>query len=147
MKIKSIAECSPWSILQYIWPALSDNWYWKPIFVFLREAVLQSFYCIYVMDKLYGIKLDGRFPSNKKGLVCLLRFFYFTETIWKVNVVRMSEMGLIWWRQRYAEINTSGLPIWQSHVCCQQGVLLGQSCNCVWLWLRVVVRNKRYNSA
>ena len=31
MKVKSIAECSPWSILQYFWPALSDNWYWKPI--------------------------------------------------------------------------------------------------------------------
>ena len=27
MKVKSIAECSPWSILQYFWPALSDNWH------------------------------------------------------------------------------------------------------------------------
>ena len=26
MKVKSIAECSLWSILQYFWPALSDNW-------------------------------------------------------------------------------------------------------------------------
>ena len=26
MKVKSIAECSPWGILQYFWPALSDNW-------------------------------------------------------------------------------------------------------------------------
>ena len=25
MKVKSIAECSPWSILQYFWPALTDN--------------------------------------------------------------------------------------------------------------------------
>ena len=34
MKIKSIAECSPWIILQYMyfWPALSNNWSWKPIF-------------------------------------------------------------------------------------------------------------------
>ena len=23
MKVKSIAECSPWSILQYFWPALA----------------------------------------------------------------------------------------------------------------------------
>ena len=29
MKVESIAECSPWSILQYFWPALSDNWSWK----------------------------------------------------------------------------------------------------------------------
>ena len=27
MKVKSIAGCSPWSILQYFSPALSDNWY------------------------------------------------------------------------------------------------------------------------
>ena len=32
MKVKSIAECSPWSILQYFWPALSNKWFWKPIF-------------------------------------------------------------------------------------------------------------------
>ena len=25
MNVKSIAECSPWCILQF-WPALSDNW-------------------------------------------------------------------------------------------------------------------------
>ena len=31
MKVDSIAECSPWSILQYVWLALSDNWSWKPI--------------------------------------------------------------------------------------------------------------------
>ena len=31
MKVKSIAECSPWSILQYFWPALRDNWPWKSI--------------------------------------------------------------------------------------------------------------------
>ena len=32
MKVKSIVECSPWSILQYFWSALSNNWSWKPIF-------------------------------------------------------------------------------------------------------------------
>ena len=32
MKVESIADYSPWSILQYFWPALSDNWSWKPIF-------------------------------------------------------------------------------------------------------------------
>ena len=31
MKVESIAECSPWSILQYIWPALRDN-SWKQFF-------------------------------------------------------------------------------------------------------------------
>ena len=32
MKDKSIAECSPRSIRQYFWPALSDYWSWKAIF-------------------------------------------------------------------------------------------------------------------
>ena len=32
MKVESIVEYSPWSILQYFWPALSNNWSWKPIF-------------------------------------------------------------------------------------------------------------------
>ena len=31
MKVESIAECSPWSILQYFLPALSDNWSSNPI--------------------------------------------------------------------------------------------------------------------
>ena len=31
MKVESIAECSPWSILQYFWPALSDNRSWIPV--------------------------------------------------------------------------------------------------------------------
>ena len=44
MKVKSNAECSPWSILQCFWPELSDNWSRKPICVF-RVAVLHRFYC------------------------------------------------------------------------------------------------------
>ena len=32
MKVKSIAECSKGSILQYFWPALSNNRSWKTIF-------------------------------------------------------------------------------------------------------------------
>ena len=38
MKVESIAECSPWSILQYFWPASSDNWSWKPIFCLFESG-------------------------------------------------------------------------------------------------------------
>ena len=38
MKVESIAECSPWSILQFFWPALSDIWSWKPIFGLLESG-------------------------------------------------------------------------------------------------------------
>ena len=46
MKVKSIAECSPWTILQYFWPALSDNW--SSVFDPFGVAVLHRFYCMYI---------------------------------------------------------------------------------------------------
>ena len=56
MKVKSIAECSPWGILQYFWPALSDNWSWKPIFGLFESGrftqILHRFYCIVVNNDL-----------------------------------------------------------------------------------------------
>ena len=47
MKVENIAECSLWNILQYFWPALSDNWSWKPIFGVLFEWPLQTGFTIY----------------------------------------------------------------------------------------------------
>ena len=38
MKVKSIAECSHWSILQYFLPALNDNWSQKQISVFFLSS-------------------------------------------------------------------------------------------------------------
>ena len=38
MEVKSIAECSSWSIMQYFWPALTDNLYWESILVFFLVA-------------------------------------------------------------------------------------------------------------
>ena len=42
MKVESIAECSPWSILQYFWPTLSDNRNWKPVFLFFMSDRLKQ---------------------------------------------------------------------------------------------------------
>ena len=43
IKIESIAE----NILQYFLPALSDNWYCKPIFVLFESGrFTHMFYCI-----------------------------------------------------------------------------------------------------
>ena len=71
MKAKSIAECSPLSILQYIWPALSDNWSWKPIFdlfesdhftqVLLYIKELKSCYILYIIES------SGSTYSNVSG--------------------------------------------------------------------------------
>ena len=69
MKVKSIADNPFWSILQYFWPALRDNWSWKPIFglfesgrftlVLLYSSKLSlSLYAKY--NKLYFSTLMGR---------------------------------------------------------------------------------------
>ena len=42
MKVESIAECSKESILQYFWPALSENRHWKPILVFFLSGRLRQ---------------------------------------------------------------------------------------------------------
>ena len=48
MKVKSIEECSPWSILQYVCPALSDNWIWKPIFCLFESDRFRQVY-LYIL--------------------------------------------------------------------------------------------------
>ena len=62
MKVESVAECSKGSILQYFWPALSENWSRKPFFVFLRVVVLYRFYCtcITVIFWRNGFEGDSR---------------------------------------------------------------------------------------
>ena len=38
-----------WSILQYFWPALSDNWSWKPIFAIFESGQFRSFTVILIL--------------------------------------------------------------------------------------------------
>ena len=46
MKVESNAECSPRSILQYFWPALSNNWYF--LSGRLRQVLLYNQKSIYI---------------------------------------------------------------------------------------------------
>ena len=50
MKVESIAECSPWSILQNFWLSLSDNRSWKPFLVFFEWPLKTGFtvQCIWI---------------------------------------------------------------------------------------------------
>ena len=59
MKVESIAECSPWSILQYFWPALNDNRSWKPILVFFLRQVL-----LYVLNGVVQLVFLGFGTKN-----------------------------------------------------------------------------------
>ena len=81
MTVKSIAECSPWSILQYFWPALSDNWYWKPSLVFflscrLRQVLLYTYrsMCTYLFQlNMIYVALNICHECNQDILIWSLR--------------------------------------------------------------------------
>ena len=47
MMVESISECSPWSILQYFWPAFSDNWSWKPIISIFECGQFSQVFSVY----------------------------------------------------------------------------------------------------
>ena len=50
MKVESIAEC-PWSILQYFWLALSDNWVWNPIFDLFESGHFTQVFLYHINEK------------------------------------------------------------------------------------------------
>ena len=56
MKVESITECSPWSILQYFWPALSNNWSCKPVFGLLFEWQLKTGFTVHLQTVKTQIK-------------------------------------------------------------------------------------------
>ena len=77
MKVESIGECSPRSIGQYFWPALSNNWSWKPIFGLFEsghftQVLLYSFF-------VPGMENNGAVHLTKvmsEIIVCDLLVFY-----------------------------------------------------------------------
>ena len=54
-----LLTCVKGSILQYFWPALSDNWYGKPILVFLRVTVLDCDFYLYRPWSRFPNYIDG----------------------------------------------------------------------------------------
>ena len=66
MKVKSIAECSHWSILQYFCPALSKNRSRKPILGLLFEWSLKTGFAVYI-----GLQIASGYSLE----VCQVRCF------------------------------------------------------------------------
>ena len=76
MKIKSIAECSHLSVLQNFWPALSDNWSWKPISGHLviesgrfTQVLLYIQAQLAAYKKLISMSVDTRLDKNTNRLL------------------------------------------------------------------------------
>ena len=66
MKVKSIAECSSWSILQYFWPALSDNQSWKPNFGLRFGWPLKAGFTVLLLCHA-SLLISGNLKRLKKG--------------------------------------------------------------------------------
>ena len=86
MKAESIAEC-PWSILQYFWPALNDNWSWKPIFDLFESGRFTQVLLYYQplvggkknIDTVvyFGVHPKSFSHKNQLGLIKILRILIF----------------------------------------------------------------------
>ena len=59
MKVKSIAECF---ILQYFWPALSDNWSWKPCFGLFESGHFRQVY-FNLKEKISRRQESNHYPA------------------------------------------------------------------------------------
>ena len=67
MKVESIAACSPWSILQYFWPALSDYWSWKPIFCLFESGRFTQalLYVLFFSPMNFGCCSESCQPASR----------------------------------------------------------------------------------
>ena len=74
MKVESIAECSksPWSILQYFWPALSNNLSWKPTFSLFESG-------LFIQVLLY---LQKSFTIVRAELKLFAHCHFWVELVW-----------------------------------------------------------------
>ena len=79
MKVESIAECSPWSILQYFWPALRDNRSWKPILIFFLSGCLRQV----LLYWLSGLKFTKCLSELQTG-----------NTLIRLLLKKQSDLGL-----------------------------------------------------
>ena len=91
VKIESIAECSPRSILQYMyfWSALSDSWYWNPILVFFLSGRLrQVLLYLYLKNHFFLGKLlsETFFPGKSYSVISFFgaNQFYWHLHFWEI---------------------------------------------------------------
>ena len=95
MKVESIAECSLWSILQYLWPALSINW--SSFFSGrLRQVLLYNRQSIYLYAYKCLCQCVGKVITQMSTVVSLMclgpsfqkrtHHFLLHESLWPINL-------------------------------------------------------------
>ena len=90
MKLESIAKCSLWSILQCFWPALSNNWSWKPIF-----GCFESHRFRQVLLYMYLPRIVITNPHMRMRLATVWQTTPFLYGFWWVNVPMEEEKWVL----------------------------------------------------
>ena len=91
MKVRSIAKYSNWSILQYFWPALSDNWSSKPIFGLFESGRFRQVYCN-VRWVCSVVRADGE--NAPYGRLCS-PYVYISEAMMKNHIIQKQQQKKI----------------------------------------------------
>ena len=102
MEVESIAECSKGSILQYFWPAICDNWYWKTIFGVIFEWPLKTGFTVVnglltpCCSYLFLIR-DSEFLFHKLILTKPVRSIDTTPRTWRSTTKPLARWNFSWW--------------------------------------------------
>ena len=69
MQVTSIAECSPWSILQYFWPSLNYHLSLSPLFCLFLSGRLRQvlLYIIEMEQKVQNFPKNVETDNSEKG--------------------------------------------------------------------------------
>ena len=108
MKVERFAECSPWSILQYFWPALSDNGSWKPILVFILSGRLRQVLLYMGNFEWLPSRISVEIPPLNITFVRLLANMFSLTPVHQIELLRpVFHMSDLMWLSARASVETS----------------------------------------
>ena len=144
MKVESIAECSPWSILRYFWPALSCHWSCKAILCLFESGRFTKG----LLYLLYISSLMMHWEAFKS--LCMLNYWMFHSNIIKGVILpkcytpgplSTSNNGCFWFQGGHG--GGSIVACYWCWCLCAYGYIFGQSVvlqrcvlSIVWQWSR-----------
>ena len=123
MKVESIAECSLWSILQYFWPALSDDWSWIKLYFiciiydkYTKQHRIQHYNTIYHYTN--GIQKKVKWLIFLEQLVLKTNFRSFWEwlfyTGFTVLLNTLPTGDVCWWSLQIVRIHSESIAPWEN---------------------------------
>ena len=121
MKVKSIAECSHWSILQYFWPALSDNRYWKPFFCVHFEWLLKTVLTVdlfFLFAKPY-VRQKTDLVSDL-SLILVDNFFFFSLHFFCKKDTLIMLLKYVFEKVNFKKNQLTKTQAWKNYPACKE---------------------------